>query len=183
LIRRNRAAAPRSKEKQLHRPAVCRHQLCTGRRLSSAKQESVFARDSFSRQAQEKQMKIATLIARYLLALIFLVFGMNHCLNFIPMGPIPAGIAGQFFGALLVSRYLYVVAFFEVAPAILLLINRYVPLALVVLGPVIVNIFLTGLLISTVALPMAILLVILWLLATWPVRSVFFPLLRQRVAD
>lgn len=128
-------------------------------------------------------MKIVSLIARYVLALIFLVFGMNHYLNFIPMGPIPAGIAGQFFGVLMVSHYLYVVAFFEVVPAILLLINRYVPLGLVVLGPVIVNIFLTGLLISTMALPVAILLIILWLLATWPVRSVFLPLLKQRVAE
>ena len=79
-------------------------------------------------------MKTASLIARYLLALIFLVFGMNHYLNFIPMGPMPLGTAGQFFGALVASRYIYVVAFFEVVPAILLLINRYVPLALVVLG-------------------------------------------------
>lgn len=128
-------------------------------------------------------MKIASLIARYLLAVIFLVFGMNHYLNFIPTGPMPTGIAGQFFGALMVSHYLYVVAFFEVAPAILLLINRYVPLALVVLGPVIVNILLTGILMSAMVLPMAIFLVILWLLTAWPVRSVFFPLLRQRVAD
>ena len=34
-------------------------------------------------------MKIASLIARYLLTLIFLVFGMNHYLNFIPTGPMP----------------------------------------------------------------------------------------------
>jgi putative oxidoreductase len=127
-------------------------------------------------------MKIASIIARYLLGLIFLVFGMNHYLNFIPTGPMPAGVAGQYFGLLITTHYLYAVAFFEVAPAILLLINRYVPLGLVILGPVIVNILLTGVLISAMALPMAIALVILWLLAAWPVRSVFLPLLRQRVA-
>ena len=127
-------------------------------------------------------MKTASLVAQYLLALIFLVFGMNHYVNFIHTGPLPTGIAGQFFGALMVSHYLYVVAFLEVAPAILLLINRYVPLALVILGPVIVNIFLTGLLISAFALPMSVLLIILWLLAAWPVRSIFLPLVRQRVA-
>jgi putative oxidoreductase len=128
-------------------------------------------------------MKIASLIARILLGLIFLVVGMNHYLNFIPMGQMPTGIAGQFLGALITSHYMYVVAFFEVVPAILLLINRYTPLALVVLGPVIVNILLTGLLISSMALPMAIVLVILWLLAAWRVRPAFFPLLQQRAAD
>ncbi len=128
-------------------------------------------------------MRIASLVARYLLGLIFLVFGMNHYLNFIPTGPMPTGTEGQFFGALLVSHYIYVVAFFEVVPAILLLINRYVPLALVILGPIIVNIVLTIALMSPKGLPMAILLLILWPLTAWPVRSGIFPLLRQRVAS
>ena len=95
----------------------------------------------------------------------------------------PAGTEGQFFGALMTSHYLYVVAFCEVVPAILLLINRYVPLALAILGPIIVNIVLTIVLMSPKAFPMAILLVILWIFAAWPVRSGFFPLLQQRVAS
>jgi len=128
-------------------------------------------------------MKIVSLIARYLLALIFLVFDMNHYLNLIPMGPIPAGIAGQFFGALIASRYLYVVAFFEVAPAILLLINRYVPLALVVLGPVIVNICLTQILMAPSMLPVGAVVAILWCVTAWRVRSVFLPLLQHRLAE
>ncbi|MGB7266228.1 MAG: hypothetical protein WBC92_12000, partial [Terracidiphilus sp.] len=114
---------------------------------------------------------------------IFLVFGMNHYLNFIPMGPMPAGVAGEFFGSLMASHYLYIVAFFEVAPAVLLLINRYVPLALAVLGPVIVNIVITIVLFGPKTLPMAALLVLLWILTAWPYRSVFFPLLQQRVAN
>jgi hypothetical protein len=133
--------------------------------------------------AKGRPMKIIGIIARLLLGLIFVVFGSNHFLNFIPMGPIPSGIAGQFFTALMASHYILVVAVFEVVPAILLLINRYTPLALTVLGPVIVNILLTGLLISTVALPMAILLVILWLLAAWRVRAAFLPLFEQRPAS
>lgn len=72
-------------------------------------------------------------------------------------------------------------AFCEVAPAVLLLINRFVPLALIVLGPVIVNIVLTIILMSPKMLPMAIVLVILWILAAWRVRSAFFPLLQPRV--
>jgi uncharacterized membrane protein YphA (DoxX/SURF4 family) len=128
-------------------------------------------------------MKIVSLIARYLLALIFLVFGMNHYLNFIHTGPIPPGYIGQFFGVLIASRYLYVVAFLEVVPAILLLIHRYVPLALVVLGPIIVNILLTQILMAPSMIAIGAVVAVLWFLTAWPVRSVFLPLLQQRVGN
>jgi len=128
-------------------------------------------------------MKIASAVARYLLALIFLVFGMNHYLHFIPTGPMPTGIAGQFFGALMASNYLYIVAFFEVAPALLLLINRFVPLALAIHGPVIVNIVITIALFDPKTLPMGVLLILLWILTAWPHRTVFFALLQPRAAS
>ena len=70
-----------------------------------------------------------------------------------------------------------------VAPAVLLLINRYVPLALTILGPVIVNIILTIVLMSPQGLPMAALLLILWPLAAWPHRSMFFAFLQPRPAN
>src|SRR5881397_2806817 len=85
-------------------------------------------------------MKIVTLVARLLLGLIFVVFGLNGFLNFINMGPMPSGLAGQFVGALTLSHYFWVVAGLQVAGGLLLLVNRFVPLALVLLGPVIVNI-------------------------------------------
>jgi putative oxidoreductase len=50
-------------------------------------------------------MKIATLIARILLGLLFLVFGLNGFLHFIPMSP-PSGLAGQYMGVLFISHYL-----------------------------------------------------------------------------
>jgi len=49
-------------------------------------------------------MKIVTLIARILLGLIFVVFGLNGFLNFLSMGPMPTGLAGQFVGALVLSH-------------------------------------------------------------------------------
>jgi len=85
-------------------------------------------------------MKIVTLIARILLGLIFVVFGLNGFLNFLNMGPAPTGLAGQFLGALVLSHYYWVVAALQIAGGALLLVNRFVPLALVLLGPVIVNI-------------------------------------------
>jgi uncharacterized membrane protein YphA (DoxX/SURF4 family) len=107
-------------------------------------------------------MKIAALIARYLLGLVFLVFGLNGFLHFIPAQPLPPGTAGQFAGALMASHYFLVVSAVQVAGGVLLLVNRYVPLALVLLGPVIVNIFFFHLLMARGGLPLAIVVVILW---------------------
>jgi len=128
-------------------------------------------------------MKIVALVARLLLGLIFLVFGLNIYLHFIPMGPVPTGPMGQFSGALFATHYIHVVGFFQVVPGILLLINRYVPLALTLLGPVIFNILLTHILMAPSGLPLALLVTILWLLVAYRVRSVFYPLFQQRVAD
>src|ERR1700732_5502228 len=84
-------------------------------------------------------MKTASTIARYLSGVIFLVFGLNGFLHFTPLPP-PEGVAGQFMGALFVSHYLTVIFAVQVIAGLLLLINRFVPLALAVLAPVIVNI-------------------------------------------
>jgi putative oxidoreductase len=107
-------------------------------------------------------MKIAALIARFLLGLVFFVFGLNGFLHFIPAPPPPPGPAGQFSGALLASHYFLVVSALQVAGGLLLLVNRYVPLALVLLGPVIVNILCFHLLMYRTGLPMAVLVAILW---------------------
>ena len=125
-------------------------------------------------------MKIASTIARYLLGLIFFVFGLNGFLHFIPQPP-PPGVAGQFLGALFVSNFLIVVFLLEIIPAVLLLINRYVPLALVLLGPVIVNIFLFHAFMAPSGLPLALIVVVLWSLVAIGVRPAFAGLLQQKV--
>ena len=73
---------------------------------------------------------------------MFLVFGSNMFLNFIPMGPMPAGLAGQFTAALFAAHYFYVVGAIMVMSAILFLVNRFVGLGLTLLGPVLFNILL-----------------------------------------
>jgi putative oxidoreductase len=127
-------------------------------------------------------MKIASTVARYLLALIFLTFGSNLFLHFIPMGPPPTGTMGQFSAALGATPYLQVIGFFQVAPAILLLLNRYVPLALTLLGPVIVNILLIHLFMAPSGLPVAGLVIVLWALVFYSVHSAFAGIFAQRVA-
>ena len=98
-------------------------------------------------------MKIAATIARYLLGLVFLVFGADKFLHLFPQQPLPSGAAGQFVQAMMSSKYMVVVGVFEAAGGLFLLINRYVPIALSLLGPVIVNILLTGLLLDHRGLP------------------------------
>src|SRR5579859_89512 len=125
-------------------------------------------------------MKIAALIARILLGLIFFVFGLNGFLHFIPMPPLPAGAAGQFIGALFQSHYVFVVSGLQVVGGVLLLINRYVPLGLTLLGPVIVNIFLFHVLMERTGLPLAIVVVILWGIVALRYRQYFSGIFVQR---
>jgi len=127
-------------------------------------------------------MKIAALIARILLGLIFLVFGLNGIVPFIPRGPMPTGAAGQFAGALMQSHYTLIVAGLQVIGGVLLLVNRYVPLGLVILGPVIVNIFLFHLLMAPSGLPMAIVVVVLWGIVALRNRQYFSGLFVQKTS-
>lgn len=123
-------------------------------------------------------MKIASTVARYLLGTVFLVFGLNGFFHFIPMPP-PTGVAGQFFGALFVSK-LYVVIFgLQVVGGVLLLANRYVPLALTILAPIIVNIVSFHILMAPAGLPQAVLVTVLWFLVASRVRPAFAGLVQQ----
>ena len=109
-------------------------------------------------------MRIASIIARYLLGLIFLVFGLNGFLHFIPMPPPKGALAAQFGGVIFASHYWLVVFGIQVIGGVLLLANRYVVLALVLLGPVIVNIFFFHALMAAEGLPLAIVVVVLWVI-------------------
>jgi putative oxidoreductase len=125
-------------------------------------------------------MTIAVLIARILLGLLFLVFGLNGFLHFIPMSP-PPGLAGQYMGALFLSHYLVVVFLLQVAGGALLLANRYVPLGLLLLGPVLVNILLFHSFMAPEGLPMALFATVLWLIVFAGVRKAFAGVFAQRV--
>jgi putative oxidoreductase len=118
-------------------------------------------------------VKIVAMVARYLLGLVFLVFGLNKFFNFIPSGPLPAGVAGEFVNALITTKYIMFVGLFEAVGGLLLLINRYVPLALCLLAPVIVNILLTGVLLVHQALGSGIVVAILWILVFMRVKGAF----------
>ena len=127
-------------------------------------------------------MKIVTLIARLLLGLVLVVFGLNGFFSFLNMGPMPSGLAGQFIGALALSHYFWVVAALQVAGGALLLVNRFVPLGLVLLGPVIVNILLYHLFLNLTGIGLAIVVAILWLIVFYGHRQYFSGIFVQRTS-
>ena len=118
-------------------------------------------------------MKIVFMIVRLLLGLIFTVFGLNGFLHFIPMQGPPPGPAGQFLGAMIATHYMVPVAALQFIGGVILLSGRFVPLGLTLLGPIIVNIFLFHALMEPKGLPLALVVVLLWLASAWGVRSAF----------
>ena len=124
-------------------------------------------------------MRTATAIARFLSGVIFLVFGLNGFLSFIPLPP-PEGVAGQFMGALNATHYLWVIFAFQVISAVLLLVNRYVPLAVALLAPVVVNILAFHVLMAPSGLPLALFVAVLWALIFIGVRPAFGGLFQPR---
>jgi hypothetical protein len=84
-------------------------------------------------------------------------------------------------GALYVSHYLWVIFAFQVLAGVLLLINRYVPLAVAVLAPVIVNILAFHALMAPGGLPLAIFVTLLWAVIFIDVRPAFSGLFQPRL--
>jgi putative oxidoreductase len=117
-------------------------------------------------------MKYAIIIARLLLGLVFVVFGSNAFLHFIPVPPMQ-GQAGAFIGALISSGYIYPIAMLQVLGGLFLLIGRFIPLGLTLLGPVIVNIMLYHIFLDPSGLPMAVAISALALFLLWIYRYRF----------
>lgn len=130
----------------------------------------------------KESMKITVLISRILLGLIFVFFGSNAFLHFLPMPTLPPTPAGQFLTAIFASHYVFVIGGLQVIGGVLLLVNRYVPLALTLLGPVIVNIFFYHLLMDRMGLPLALIVVILCFILFYRYRQNFSGLFVQRAA-
>ncbi len=87
-------------------------------------------------------MKIVALICRILLGLMFVVFGLNGFLHFIPMGPTPPPdtLVGHFFASFAGSGWIKVIAALQVIGGLLVLIGGTLPLGLVILCPITFNI-------------------------------------------
>jgi hypothetical protein len=119
--------------------------------------------------------------ARVVLGLIFAVLGMNGFVPFLPNPPTIPSVAAAFFGAIMTSHYSYLVFGVQALAGILLLVNRYVPLALVMLAAVIANILTFHLTMwPSTLVPMPIVVTVLWFVVAWPLREYFAPLLTAK---
>lgn len=123
------------------------------------------------------RLHLLPLIARVLLGLIFFVFGLNGFLGFLPQPPLPEG-AGAFIGSLIATGYLFpLLKGTEVLAGALLLSNRFVPLALALLAPVVVNIAAFHLRFTPAQVGLSLAILALELFLAWSYRAAFAPML------
>jgi putative oxidoreductase len=81
-------------------------------------------------------MKLATAIARILLGLAFVVFGLIPFLTFLPQPPPPPGLAGDYVKVFTASHYAQVVGAMQLLSGLMLLSGKFVPLGLTILGAI-----------------------------------------------
>jgi hypothetical protein len=121
--------------------------------------------------------KIAT-GARILQGAAFLTFGLNGFLHFLPM-PAPPPAAGAYLGALFATGYMFpLIKGTEVLTGVLLLANRFVPLALALIAPVIVNIVAFHAFLAPAGLALPLVLLVTELVLAWSYRNAYAPMLR-----
>lgn len=136
-----------------------------------------------SASSPSRGARIGALVARLLLGLVFFVFGLAGLFNWFPPPPpesLPPKLVA-FDQGLRSSGYLFeLIKGTEAAMGLLLLVNRFVPLALVILAPIILNIVLVHMLLAPSGLPMALIIAALQLVLAWAHRRAFAPLLRAR---
>src|ERR1700730_2732757 len=123
-------------------------------------------------------MKFATIIVRILLGLIFVVFGSNAFFHFLPMPPLPQGVAGLYLKAFLESGYVYVIGGVQIIAGLLFLIGRFVPLGLTLLAAIIFNILVFHALMAPEAFGPGIVVTVLELFLLWRYRGAFAGILQ-----
>lgn len=124
-------------------------------------------------------MKILAALPRVALGAVLLMSGIAGLLHLAP-DQVLAGPAGVFMAGLTGSYLFTLVKLTEVAAGALLLSNRFVPLALAVIAPVLINIAAFHLLYAPSGLPVPIVLIAAELSLVWKYRAAFAPMLAAR---
>jgi putative oxidoreductase len=118
-------------------------------------------------------MKITSIIARYLLGLMFTVFGLNGFLHFIPQPPPPNPVAVQFLVAVSTSHFAAYFFLLQVLGGLLLLFGFFVPLAMTVLAGELYNILAFHLTMAPGSIAPALVACLLWILVFQQYRESF----------
>jgi uncharacterized membrane protein YphA (DoxX/SURF4 family) len=127
-------------------------------------------------------MKIVSVIARYLLGVMFTVFGLNGFLNFIHQPPPANPLAMQFFIAISSSHLAVFFFAVQLIAGLLLLSGYFVPLALTLLAAELYNILAFHLTLSPATIPPALVASLLWVLVFVQYRSSFKGILAENPA-
>ena len=138
--------------------------------------------DSAERSGTKARSRFYPATARVLVGLTFLIMGLNGFLNFLPQPTSMPAAAGAFFGGLAAAGYMLpLLSGVQVVVAVLLLMNRFVPLALAIIAPVIVNIAAFHLFLFSTGAPLAAVAILLYLYLVWVYRHVYRSMLAMRV--
>ena len=146
-------------------------------------QTAVYADETNGRKACRLR-RCLPVAARLLMGLMFFVFGLNGFLNFIPQPktPMPEG-AMALIGAFAKSGYMFRLIFgTQALVGLLLLVNRFVPLALALIAPVVVNIVAFHLFLEPSGIAPGAVVLLLELYLSWTYRQAFRPMLAMRAS-
>jgi uncharacterized membrane protein YphA (DoxX/SURF4 family) len=125
----------------------------------------------------------APAVGRVLLGLVFFTFGLNGFLQFLPAPSPPPEAAMAFAGALMKTGYMFpLIKGTEVLVGALLLSNRFVPLALALIAPVVVNIVAFHLALAPSGIALASVVLVLELFLAWSYRNAYRPMLAARTS-
>ena len=123
----------------------------------------------------------ATSLVQRVLGFIFLAFGLNGFVHFIPQMKMP-NPALEFFLGLAATGYMLPLLYMtQAAAGALLLVGLFVPLALAMLAPIVVNILLFHLFFAPAGIPVALMLVAFEVSLAWAYRDAYAPMLRPQV--
>jgi len=127
-------------------------------------------------------VKAVSVAARISLGIVFGVFGFHGFVHFLPNPPYIPPFAMTFAVTMATTHFAWFVFGVQVIAGMLVLFNRYVPFAIVMLGAVLANIFAFHITMWPQAIfPMPIIALVLWFLTAWPIRSQFAPIFAQKV--
>ena len=128
--------------------------------------------------SKSKLARYLPIAARVVLGIIFLgsgIFGMLMALHVVPMPPQKepmSDAAAAFMAGLFKSGYLFqLIKATEIVSGALLLANRFTPFALILLAPIVVNIFLVHLLLVPSGLPIGTVVLVLEAYLGWAYRG------------
>ena len=133
-------------------------------------------------QSHSAVMPPVSSILRTLLGLAFVVFGLNYFFNFLPQPGPPPQRAIEFIVPFIGAKYMGLIKTIEIASGVALLANRFVPLALALLAPILVGITWFHAMLEPSGLPVPVVLVALELALAWFYRDAFAPMLRARTS-